>query len=121
MSITNRDKIFNVNESEYGYSVSAFKPVPSGSKITLYVPKIMGAITDTGTGSIVINGLIANDKACKPVFATKVSRSKAFSVTIKENCNWMDKISGSGVVPKGTMFNVEFLNGNILEPYATTK
>lgn len=121
MSITNRDKVFDVNDSEYGYTVSTFRPVASGSKINLYVPKIMGAITDTGIGTIAINGLFANDKSCKPTFATKVLRSKSFAVTLKDNCNWLDKVNGSGVVPSGTMFTVEFLNGSIAEPYATTK
>ena len=121
MSLTNMDRIFEVNESEYGYSAGAFRPTASGRSIPLYIPKLMGAITSIGPESIIINGLFANAKECKPLFATKVNRSKSISVIVKENCNWLDKVNSSGIVPSGSMFNVEFLNGNISTPYATTK
>ena len=44
MSITGFSKIFSVNDSEYGYAKYGFMPGPSGMKIDVYVPKLMGAI-----------------------------------------------------------------------------
>ena len=121
MSITSTDKIFEVADSEYAYNVKAFKPVCSGKTLSIHVPKIMGSITLEGNQSIVVNGLFDNATACKPTYATKVKCIKAITATLKENCNWLDKVNSSGTVPKNSMFNVEFLNNNIQTPYITTK
>jgi hypothetical protein len=121
MSITSTSKIFSVNDSEYGYCCGSFRPVSSGSTIAMYVPKLMGAINATGGDNIVINNLIANASDCRPTFSTYVRRSKAFSPILKDNCNWLNKVNGDGVVPAGTMFTIEFVNGNIDAAYVTTK
>jgi tricorn protease-like protein len=121
MSITGFNKIFTVESSEYGYAASSFKPVHSGKNISIYVPKIMGAITGTGKDTIVANKMFDNDDACKITYSKTVNRAKAFSPTVDTNCNWLDKLNSAGLVPKGTRFNVEFLNGNIATPYVTTK
>ena len=42
-------------------------------------------------------------------------------VTMRDNQTWTDKLNPEGLVEKDTMFTVEFLNGNIAKPYATTK
>lgn len=121
MSMTSTDKIFNVNEQEYGYCCNSFKPVASGNSIAMYVPKLMGNIKSVTPETIVINNLFDNANDCKPVFAKKVTKSKSLMALLKENCNWLDKVTGSGIVPKGTMFTIEFLNGCISNPYVTTK
>ena len=43
MSITNTSTIFKTNDNEYGYAVKKFAPVPSGGKIKLFIPKVMGS------------------------------------------------------------------------------
>lgn len=119
--MTSFNKVFSVDAQEYGYSCGSFSPVSSGSSIPVYVPKLMGGITATGTDTISTNALFDNASDCKPVFNTKVNRTKSFNATVKQNCNWLDKVNSAGVVPSGTMFTVEFLNGNISSPYVTTK
>lgn len=119
--LTSNAKIFDVNEMEYAYAAEDFRPVCADNTIGVFVPKIMGDIQKTGTDTININGLFDNDSSCKPAFETKVTLTDVLQVLIKENCNWLDKLTDEGMVPKDSMFNVEFVNCNILEPYATTK
>jgi hypothetical protein len=121
MSITSTDKIFSVNDSEYGYAVDSFHPVSAGKTINLYVPKIMGDLIKDGSETISTSKIFDNASDCKPVYATKVQKIKSLPVTVKENCNWLDKLNSKGYIPKDSMFVVEFLNGNISTPYATTK
>ena len=121
MSLTGFNKIFEVNESEYAYNPTAYKPVAGGKTITLYVPKLMGAITSIGSENIIINGLFDNAKECMPVYNKKVTKSKSFSPTVKDNCNWLDKLTSGGYIPANSRFTVEFLNGNIATPVVTTK
>lgn len=121
MSITGTSKIFQVEDGEYGYNVGSIKPVPSGHTVNMYIPKIMGAIESTGVETISINNLFDNDSQCRPTFSTRVYKTKSIPVKIKENCNWLDKVTAEGYVPSNSMFIVEFLNGDISSPYATSK
>ena len=121
MAITGTDKIFSVNDSEYGYTIKDEKPVASGGSIDIYVPKLMGDIDKVTPETINIDKLFDNASDCKPSFSTRVSRMKSFKPVLKSNCNWIEKINSKGVIPKGTMFTIEFLNGNIATPYLTTK
>lgn len=126
MSLTGFGKVFDVNDSEYAYITSRVRPVAGKKTLNFYVPKIMGAIVGVEPGktckeNIVINKLFDNDQKCMPTYAKQVTRAKSFAATVKENCNWMDKLDKSGYIPKDTQFIVEFLNGNISTPVITTK
>ena len=121
MSLTSLDKIFTVEEQEYGFAAESFRPVASDGKMKVYIPKLMGDIRKVGSEGLVTNSLFDNATECKPIYKTTVCHSNQLEVTIKSNCNWLDKVDENGIVPKGTVFNIEFLNKNISEPYATTK
>lgn len=120
MSITALKKVFNVGESEYAYLAEATAPTSTG-KVSLHIPKLMGNLNGEGPDTINTSGLFANSKECMPVFSTKVTRVKSIRAQVKKNCNWLGKVNSAGVVPAGTQFIVEFLNGNIASPYVTTK
>lgn len=121
MSMTGTDKIFKINDTEYGYNVYSFMPGPSGLKIEVYVPKLMGAITDEGERYIDNDKLFINADECMPLYDRKIKLTKSFHATLKNNCMWLDKINSAGVCVKNTQFVIEFLNGNITQPYVTTK
>lgn len=120
MSITSTDKIYNVGESEIAYG-GGFYPPKSGGMISVYVPRLMGAIKSTGKESIKINNLFANAPECKPAFNTSVTIVKTMPARVRENCNWLDKLAGNGKVKANSQFTIEFLNGNITEANITTK
>ena len=119
MSITTPDKIFEVDDSEYGYG-GGTTSIPGQSSISLYIPKIMGNIGGTGPDNNAADGIFDNDSACKLSFAKKVNRAKSMSVTLEKNGLWLATLDGGGMIPKGTKFRVHFLNGNIDKPYAST-
>ena len=60
MAITGTDKIFSVNDSEYGYTIKDEKPVASGGSIDIYVPKLMGDIDKVTPETINIDKLFDN-------------------------------------------------------------
>ena len=102
MSTTGFDMIYSIDNQEYGFVPENFKPMRRQERITLVVPRIMSSLTATGTGNITANKLFANDSECKIN-------------------TWMDKINSDGEVEEGRKFTVDFINGNIQYPYATTK
>ena len=118
MSITTQNKVFEVSDFEYGYTVNNTQN-PGGLKIELFIPKIMGDITSTGPDSNSADGIFDNDSSCKPSFLKKVNRKKSMVVSIEKNVMWMSSISSSGNVPVGTKFKVSFFNKNIDKPYAS--
>lgn len=118
MSITSTNKIFNLTNEQYGYNVKTFRPIPAGSTIEMFIPTLMGTITKTGTDTIVINSLFDNE--IKPNVSTKVKLAKSIKVTLRDNCQWMDKVDGSNQIPKGSKFYINFLDGDIQRPTTTT-
>ena len=119
--ITNRDILYNVDEEEYAHPRKAFKPVAGGKTIELNVPKITGNITEVGNTPVNGNNIFVNSPECKPIFEKKVNRKNTISAIVKENCIWLDKLTGSGLVPASSLFVVEFTNKSLTCPYATTK
>ena len=119
--VTNLDPIFNVEEEEYALSRVAFKPVPSGTKIQLNVPKVTGNITEIGVAPVNGQNIFINSPECKPVIQKKVMRKNTISAIVKENCIWLDKLNSAGLIPAGSLFVVEFTNCSLIDPFATTK
>lgn len=118
MSITNTSTIFKTNDNEYGYAVKKFAPVPSGGKIKLFIPKVMGS-KSKGKETFSAKSIFANE--VKPSCKNFVMTKDYIPVTMRDNQTWTDKLNSEGLIDKDTMFTVEFLNGNIAKPYATTK
>ena len=121
MSTTGFDMIYSIDNQEYGFVPENFKPMRRQERITLVVPRIMSSLTATGTGNITTNKLFANDSECKINNQKSVKPAKAFTVEMQDSNTWMDKINSDGEVEKGRKFTVDFINGNIQYPYATTK
>lgn len=121
MSITGFDMIYSIDNQEYGYVPEDFKPKRRQERISLVVPRIMGALTATGTANITGNKLFVNGKECKINFNKSIKFGKAFTVELQDSNTWIDKIDKDGNVVKGKKFTVDFINGNIQYPYATTK
>lgn len=118
MAITSTATIFKTNDNEYGYTIEKCSPVPSGSKIKLFIPKVMGS-QSKGKETFSANGLFANEQ--KPSCKNYVKKIDYIPVTMRDNQTWTDKLNNEGKIEKNTMFTVEFLNGNVSKPYATTK
>lgn len=121
MAITNFDKVFTVENYEYGFAVEDFAPVNSGDYIKLYIPKLMGNINYTGSDTVNVNGVIINSKVSKLKYSNKVMNLDYIPVKVIGVTDWSDKIHGDGLIHKGEKFIVEFINGNIQTPYVTTK
>ena len=123
MAITSNETIFKVDESEYGFTYEDFHvhSVDVGSKIKLVIPKIMGNLTKVGKDRVNINGLLDNDPSCKPTFGSTVELIDYMTATLKGPIDWTGKVDSNGIVRKGTRLNVEFTNGNIVDPIVTTK
>ena len=120
MALSGPDNLFPLNESEYAYAYEAFKPVASGKTIKITVPKVTGNITQTGKISIRLSNTFVNASACKFTYTSKVTLINYISATVKENCNWLDKLNTKGLVPKDAKFNVEFVNGSVTNPRVLT-
>lgn len=118
MSITNTATIFKTNDNEYGYAIEKFAPVPAGATFKLFIPKVMGS-KSKGKESFSAKSIFANE--VKPSCKSSVMTKDFIPVTMRDNQTWTDKLNPEGLVEKDTMFTVEFLNGNIAKPYATTK
>lgn len=121
MAITGFNRIFPVDNCEYGYTVEDCLPVKYGECIKLYVPKLMGAITFTGTDFVKSNQLIVNSRDCKPDIDSRIRLEKYMNVQVRSNDGWENKVDNNGIIPKNTEFIVEFINGNIQRPFTTTK
>lgn len=119
MAITTRDKVFEVEDSEFGYAEKQL-PVAGTDTIELFVPKIMGNLSGTGPDSNSADGIFDNDPACKPSFAKKVNRVKVINVPLEKNGLWLAHLTSEARIPKGAKFRVHFINKNIHNPYATT-
>lgn len=119
--ITNRDKLYDIDEEEYGRPRLPFKPVASGKTIELNVPKVTGNIAEIGNTPVNGQNIFINAPDCKPLYERKVIRKNTISATMKQNCVWLDKLNGAGVVPITSLFVVEFTNRSLTSPYATTK
>ena len=117
MAITGLRNFFKVELIEYGYAAKDFVPVSAGGKVPIYIPKLMGNIKFTGKDSISINNLFDNSKKCKPTITTKINVTNYAMITVDKNMSWHDKINANGIVPKGTKFHVEFINGDITDPH----
>ena len=121
MAITGTTNVFPINESENAFAAEAFKPVASSHTIQILVPKVTGNITETGVASVNAQNIFDNEASCRPVPAGTINRKKSITAKVKENVIWLDKLTAGGVVPAGSSFNVEFVNGNITNPQVTTK
>lgn len=119
MAITNLDKVFEVEDSEYAYAGEQL-PQAGTDSISLTIPKVTGNLTGTGPDSNAADGIFDNDSSCKPSFAKKVNRAKALSVPLEKNGLWLGHLNGSAMIPKGAQFRVHFINRNIHKPRATT-
>ena len=117
MAITGLRNFFKVDLIEYGYAAQDFAPVSVGEKVPIYIPKLMGNIKFTGKDSISINNLFDNSKKCRPNIDTKINITNYAMLTVDKNMVWSDKVNKNGIVPKGTRFHVEFINGNITDPH----
>ena len=104
-------------ESEFGYAYEDFYPVPSGETIKLTVPRITGTVQDVGINMGVSGGCYEN----KPPYNKIITGIDYINATMKENCDWLDKLNNKGIIEKGYQFVVDFENANPTEPYATTK
>ena len=121
MAITGFNRVFPVDNCEYGYTVEDCLPVKYGEYIKLYVPKLMGAITFTGTDFVKSHQLIVNSRDCKPDIDSRIRLEKYMNVQVRSNDGWENKVNSDGIIPKNTEFIVEFINGNIQRPFTTTK
>lgn len=120
--ITELGRIFNVENSEYGYTIEDIEPVKLGECINLYVPKLMGAIDcEAGTYNIITNKLFKNARECRPNIDKRITLLNSIPVEMKSSTGWETKVNENGIVPKGTRFIVEYINGNIQNPIVTTK
>ena len=113
--ITNLERIFYIENDEYGYT-GGVKPVARSSSLSLSIPKITGAISGTGTDSNNADGIFDNDPACKPSYSKKVNRKNTVTVPVERGSSWLTTINSGGNIPKGTQFTVRFLNGNPQKP-----
>ena len=114
-------KIFQVENSEYGYAAEDFSPVKYGEYIKLHIPKLTGTISETGVRGVNSRDVIANALECKPSIDRKVNITDSVRVMVRSHDGWENKTDENGIVKKGTPFIVEFINGNIHKPYTTTK
>lgn len=121
MAITRFDRVFSVDNYEYGYTVEDCKPVKYGGYLKLYVPKLMGTINFTGVDFVKGNQLIVNSRECRPDIDKKIRLDKYMNVQVRCNDGWENKVNEDGIIPKNTEFIVEFINGNIQRPFTTTK
>lgn len=121
MSITDFSKIFHIQNSEYGYTIEDCQPVKYGECIKLYIPKLMGAINTVGIESISSSNFFSNTLECRPSVIKKVQLINYIDVPVRSSVGWENKTNENGIIPKGTMFIVEFINGNIQKPFTTTK
>lgn len=119
MSMTSTQKIFEVENSEYGYADEQL-PVAGTDSIGLRIPKIMGNLSGTGPDNNAADGIFDNDPACKPSFAKKVMRAKVLNVPLEKNGLWLAHLNGGAKIPKDAKFRIHFINKNIHNPYATT-
>lgn len=120
MAITTMDKVFEVEDSEYGYSYEDQYPKAGTDEIKIVVPKIMGNLSGTGPDSNAADGIFDNDPACKPSFAKKVNREKFLNIVLERNGLWLAHLNGVAKIPKGNKFRIHFTNKNIHKPTATT-
>lgn len=121
MAITSFDRIFPMENKEYGYTVEDCEPVPYGGYLNLYIPKLMGAIQNTGLDYIKYNQILANSSECKPDIDKTIRVERYMKVQVRSNGGWENKVNDDGIIPKNTEFIVEFINGNIKRPFTTTK
>lgn len=122
MAITDFTKIFHVQNSEYGYTIEDCSPVKYGESIKLYIPKLMGAISsNVGIEPISSSNFFSNSIDCRPSIMKKVELTKYIEVPVRSSSGWENKVNENGIIPKGTMFIVEFINSNIQKPFTTTK
>ena len=121
MAITSMEKVFQVEDEEYGYSAVDQYPTAGGNAISLVCPKITGCLTGKGVDTNNADGIFDNDPACKPTFAKKVNRAGAISVPMSKNGLWLGSLTSNGKVAAGTPFSIHFINGNIAKPFATSK
>lgn len=119
--ISGFSKIFQVENSEYGYAAEDFLPVKYGEYISLYIPKLTGAINEVGIESINMKNIISNSSECMPRISTKIAITNSINVMVRSYGGWETKVDKNGIVKKGTPFIVEFINGDIQNPYVTTK
>ena len=121
MALTGFSRVFEVEDTEYGYNTEDFVPVAAGETIKMWVPKIMGTINGIGSDKVGNNGMFDNAPDCKPSYSTTVGRQNYLSIPLKDNQIWREKVWPDGLVHKHTMFVIEFLNGNVHKRYTTTK
>ena len=121
MAITSMKKVFNIDEEEYGFLAGDQNPMAGGNTISLTCPKVTACLSGTGPDTNNADGIFDNDKACKPSFSKKVNRAKAISCKLEKNGNWLAKLNAEGKITDGTRFTIHFLNGNVNDPYATTR
>lgn len=121
MSMTGFSNIFTADDQEYAYLYEDRLPLTTGGKLPMVIPKLMGTLNGVGIEPLVTSGMFENAPECKPVHDSAVSKNDHIDVEVKGNCNWLDKLLPSGMIPKDTMFIAEFLNGDTANVYITTK
>ena len=117
MAITSMNKIFAVDDEEYGFS---FETQPfNAESLKMVIPKTTGSLSGTKQDSNAADRIFDNDPACKPSFAKKVNRGEYVTVPIDPSGNWIVRIIEGGKIAKDSRFSIHFLNGDIQRQFVT--
>ena len=117
MAITSLNKIFKTNEKEFGFVTTKFKP-GSVDTVNVYIPKILGTITTTGTYSIHPKNIFDNDDDCKIEIPSSIKLYKTIDVKFNSaSCDWNRCKDSDGYVKVGTRVLIEFIGGNLQNPF----
>ncbi len=117
MSITTTDKIFIVDDEEYGFSYET--QLFNAETLKMVIPKTTGSLSGTKLDSISADRIFDNDKACKPTYSKKVNRGDYVTVHIDRSGNWITRLIADRKIPKGAKFSVHFVNGDLQRQFVT--
>ena len=117
MAITSMEKIFSVDDEEYGFSFE--DQTFNGATLKMVIPKTTGSLSGTKIDSNSADGIFDNDKECKPSFDKKVNRGEYVTVPIDTTGNWIARLSGGNTILKGEKFSIHFLNSDIQKQFVT--
>ena len=116
------DRVFEANDTEYGYLLKEMEPPDAGGTLLLNVPKIVGMLNAT-SGILNVNGnsMFDNASDCKINYSKTLKLGAGIEAVVRDNQIWKDKLNSQGRIPRGTMFAVEFIDGAVQHAYVTSK
>ncbi len=115
--VSNIETNYSILDADYAYNIDDIDEFKGGKKVKVYIPVLMPEIDISKkkptTKHIYAESIIINDNSCRPDIDRNITFDYYVYATISYNSDKSHIVNEKGVVPAGTKFKCNFIQGDI--------